>query len=230
MMKDLIRWLSAFAIVLLAYLLAVAVIPFPTVAECFISFGFTLIAFAVTAVALYIAFLKKPNAKSRFYGFPLAKLAVIYFAAQLVLGFVFMGVGPFIPWWISVVVFTVLLAAAALGLISTSAVVAEIEQQDRKLKKDVALMRGLQSKVKQMASQCADAETAKAVQGFAEELRYSDPVSSAALAAIERDLSAAVDELQSAIVDGDSAATGQLCRRASAVLAERNRLCKLNKN
>ena len=42
-------------------------------------------------------------------------------------------------------------------------------------------------------------------------------------------LSVAVDELQSAIVDGDSNATKQLCRKASGVLAERNRLCKLNK-
>ena len=42
-------------------------------------------------------------------------------------------------------------------------------------------------------------------------------------------LSAAVDELQAAYVDGDSDAVAQLCRKASALLAERNRLCKLNK-
>ena len=65
---------------------------------------------------------------------------------------------------------------------------------------------------------------------LAEDLGYSDPVGSAALEETERDLSALVDELQSAVADGDSEATRQLCRRASAVLAERNRLCKLSKH
>ena len=43
------------------------------------------------------------------------------------------------------------------------------------------------------------------------------------------DLTAAVDELQAAVVDGDNAAAKQLCVKVEAALAERNRLCKLNK-
>ena len=107
--------------------------------------------------------------------------------------------------------------------------VEEIHNQDGKLRKNVALMRALQSKLNQMAAQCDNPDAASAVKKFAEELRYSDPVSSDALAEIERDLNAAVDELQSAVIDGDSAAVKQLCRKASAILSERNRLCKLNK-
>ena len=94
---------------------------------------------------------------------------------------------------------------------------------------NVKRMRSLQSKLNQMAAQCDNPDAATAVKQFAGEMRYSDPVSSEALADIERDLAAAVEELQSAIVDGDSAATKQLCRKASGILAERNRLCKLNK-
>ena len=51
-----------------------------------------------------------------------------------------------------------------------------------------------------------------------------------AIAEAEADLAAAVDQLQAAYIDGDSEAVKQLCRRVSALLAERNRLCKLNKN
>jgi hypothetical protein len=54
-------------------------------------------------------------------------------------------------------------------------------------------------------------------------------VSNEAIAEAEADLAAAVDELQKAYVDGDQDAVAQLCRKASALLAERNRLCKLNK-
>ena len=86
-------------------------------------------------------------------------------------------------------------------------------------------MRNLQSKVCQMATQCDAPELKK----FAEDIRYSDPVSSDALGDIEQELAAAVEELQAAVVDGDSESVAQLCRKASATLAERNRLCKLNK-
>ena len=76
-----------------------------------------------------------------------------------------------------------------------------------------------------MAAQCNLPE----VQQFCENIRYSDPVSSEALAEIERDLSAAVDDLQAAIVDGDNGVISQLARKADTLLSERNRLCKLNK-
>ena len=69
----------------------------------------------------------------------------------------------------------------------------------------------------------------QAASSLAEELKFSDPVSSDTILEAERDLAATVDELQSAVVDGDSEAIRQLCRKAKGLLAERNRLCKLNK-
>lgn len=38
-----------------------------------------------------------------------------------------------------------------------------------------------------------------------------------------------VSDLQNAVVEGDEASTLTLCRKAGAVLVERNRLCKLGK-
>ena len=140
-----------------------------------------------------------------------------------------MALAAYVPAWLAVLVYAIALGAAVIGLISADAVVEEIHVQDRKLKKDVALMRGLQSKVNQMATQCDDSNAAASVKDLAEELRYSDPVSSDALVEIEADLTSTIDELQSAIIDGDITAISQLCRKASAVLTERNRLCKLNK-
>ena len=229
MNKDIIRLIIALGVLLAVYLLLALLIPFPKIAEWFISIVFTLIAFAVAVYACYIAFIKKPDARSKFYGFPLAKLGFGYLVFQVIAGIPFMIWGAYISWWISVAVFSVALAAVILGLISVEAVVEEIHVQDVQLKKDTKRMRGLQSKVNQMASQIDNPVAAAVVKQFAEDLRYSDPVSADALAEIEADLSAAVDELQSAILDGDSAAIKQLSRKASAVLAERNRLCKLHK-
>lgn len=212
------------SVLLVFYILLAFLIPFVKTAVFWFSFVFTLIAFGVAAYALYTAFLKKPDARSRFYGFPIARIGVLYCGIQLAVGLLFMALGKWIPAWLAVLVYAAMLGAAVIGLVSTDAVVETIHTQDGKLKKDVAFMRVLQSKANQMAAQCNLPE----VQQFCENIRYSDPVSSEALAEIERDLSAAVDDLQTAIVDGDNGVISQLARKADTLLSERNRLCKLN--
>lgn len=224
--KNWKRGAVCLGVLLALYLLMAFLIPFVKTAVFWFSFAFTLIAFCVTAYALYTAFLKKPDARSRFYGFPIARIGVLYGGVQLAAGLLFMALGKWIPAWLAVLVYAALLGAAVIGLVSADAVVETIHTQDRKLKKDVAFMRSLQSKANQMAAQCNLPE----VQQFCENIRYSDPVSSEALAEIERDLSAAVDDLQTAIVDGDKGVISQLAQKADTLLSERNRVCKLNKN
>lgn len=226
MRKDTIRAIVVAAITFIIYNLIAFVIPFAHTVAFWISYGFTLAAFAVVFASIYIAFIKNPDAKSRFYGFPIARIGVLYGGAQLIVSLLVMALAQWTPWWIPTLVYAVGMGAAVIGLISAEAVVEEIQTQDVKLKKDVTLMRGLQSKVCQIASHTDDA----AIKALAEEFRYSDPVSSEAIADAEADLAAVVDELQAAYVDGDHEAMTQLCRKAATLLAERNRICKLNKN
>ena len=226
MKKDTIRAIIVAVIMLAVYNLVAFMIPFAHTAAFWISYGFTLVAFAVVCASIYIAFIKDPNAKSRFYGFPIARIGVLYGGAQLIVSLIVMALAQWTPWWIPVLVYAIGMGAAVIGLVAADAVVEEIQTQDVKLKKDVSLMRSLQSKVSQIASQTDDA----AIRALAEEFRYSDPVSNDAIADAEADLAAAVDELQAAYVDGDNDTVAQLCRKATALLAERNRICKLNKN
>ena len=228
MSKKAIRAIAALAIILVLYILIVFLIPFVRLGTFWVSFVFTLISFGVAGCAFYIAFFKNPNAKSRFYGFPLARIGAIYGLFQLVAGILFMALGLWIPVWVAGTVSALALAAAALGLIAADAVVDEIETMDVALKKDVALMRNLQSKVSHMAALCENPEVAAAVKALAEEMRFSDPVSNESLEAAEAELSLAVEELRLAVTAGDPAAM-QLCRKVSGLLSERNRRCKLGK-
>lgn len=226
MKKDTLRATIVAVIAFVIYNLIAFVIPFAHTAAFWISYGFTLAAFAVVATSIYIAFIKQPDAKSRFYGFPVARIGVIYGAAQLVVSLVVMALALWMPWWIPVVVYAVGLGVAVIGLVSAEAVAEEIKTQDVKLKKETSLMKGLQSKLEQMAAKTDDA----AIKALAEEFRYSDPVSNTAIADAEAELAAAVNELQAAFAGADKDAVAQLCNKTSALLAERNRLCKLNKN
>lgn len=226
MKKETIRAVAAAVILLILYHLVVFLLPLAKTDVFWISYLFTLVSFGVAALSIYISFIKAPNAMSRFYNFPIARLGVGYCVTQAVLGLIAMALGALIPGWVAVLVYAIELGAALLGLISAETVVETVIAQDAKLKKDVTMLRGLQSKVSQMAAQSDD----PALKALAEELRYSDPVSSEDIAEAEAELSAIIDVLQGAFVDGDNAAVTQLCRRASAALAERNRLCKLSKN
>lgn len=228
MKKETVRWVAGLGVLLVLYILIAFLIPFVHTAAFWVSFVFTLIAFAVVAVSIYIAFIKSHDAKSKFYGFPIARIGAIYGLVQLVAGLLFMALAQWVPVWLAVLVFAVALGAAVIGLIGAEAVVDEIKVQDEKLKKDVALMRDLQSKINGIAGICTP-EVREDVKKLAEEFRFSDPVSSAAIAGIEAELASCVDELQVAVVEGDSAAVRTLCRRAGGALVERNRLCKLNK-
>lgn len=229
MKKDTMRGVVGLSVLLILYILIAFLIPFAKTATFWVSFVFTLIAFCVVAASIYIAFVKKPDAKSRFYGFPIARIGIIYGIAQLVAGLLLMALGKWVPVWLAVLMYAIMLGAAVIGLISADAVAEQIHAQDAKLKKDVAAMRAIQSKLSVLPGQCEDPVTAKCLTQLAEEIRFSDPVSSEATQETEADLNALTDELQKAVLENDTAAAQNLCKRCQAVLMERNRLCKLEK-
>lgn len=229
MKKDTMRGVVGLGVLLILYILIAFLIPFAKTATFWVSFVFTLIAFCVVAASIYIAFVKNPDAKSRFYGFPIARIGVIYGVAQFLTGLLLMALGKWVPVWLAVLVYAIMLGAAVIGLISADAVAEQIHAQDAKLKKDVAAMRAIQSKLSVLPGQCEDPVTAKCLTQLAEEIRFSDPVSSEATQETEADLNALTDELQKAVLEHDTAAAQNLCKRCQAVLMERNRLCKLEK-
>lgn len=233
MKKNSARWWVVWAIVLVVYNVIVFAIPFPKNAVFFVSWVFTLIAIAAQIYVIRTAFYHGEGAKSKFYGFPIAKIGTVYLAAQMVLGLVFMALGLAVPVpvpvWISLVLYVVLFGAAAVGLISAEATRDEIVRQDVRLKKDVSCMRTLQSKTASMVQLAQDNSLRTALEKFAEDIRFSDPVSSAALETAEADLSAYIDDLQQAVLDNDREVALSLEKRAEMLLAERNRLCKLEK-
>ena len=228
MSKNKLRFYVVLAILFVVLSVIAFVLPFQKTATFWLSYAFAVIAIAVQIYAYPKAF-DGPTVKSKFYGFPLARVSTIYLIAQIVLSLIFMVVSKWVPAWIPVVLFALLLGAAAIGFIAAEGVRDEVERQDVVHKANVTTMRALQSKAVFVASQCEDAETKQALDAFAEALRFSDPVSSDALTDIEENLTGLVEELGNAVLDKDFEAARTLCAKASTLLADRNRMCKLNK-
>ena len=229
--KNTMRGLIIGGLFLVVFNLIAFLVPFPHTGNFWVGYIFGMIAILAQAPIWMLAFRNAESARSKFYGMPIARVGVIYLVAQIILSFIAMGLAwvPVVPAWPFIIVSLLLLAAAALGTIATDITREEIERQDVQIKRDVSKMRELQSLGSSLVRQCDDAAAKAELQKLSDALRFSDPVSSDATAEKEAELKHLLDELQTALVDGDFAGIGGLCKQAQNVLAERNRICKLNK-
>lgn len=230
MNKNKIRFFAALAIVLVVYNVLAFAIPFPKNGCFWAAWAFGVVAILAQAAFLLLAFQRGDGVRSRFYGFPVARVGVAYLCVQLALSFLFMGLA-FVkcPAWIPVVLSVIVLAAAALGLIVTDAVRDEVERQDNKRKTDTLGMKKLYTAVAACADRCADPELKKPVQKLAEALRYADPVSSEATREAENTLRMYLVDLESAVDAANADKIKSACAAMTAALADRNRLSKLGK-
>lgn len=169
------------------------------------------------------------QAVSKFYRFPIARIGLLYMAVQLVLCLLMSALGQWVPLQMVVIIYVIVIAIAAIGLIAADTMREEVETLDRKLADNISFMRNLRSKVGMIISQCEMEDVRNEIERFAENLRFSDPMSSDAIKEIEQELFYCVDDLQKNIINNDAKAAIALCRRADAILAERNQQCKLNK-
>lgn len=229
MKKNEKRGIAVLGILVLAYFLIALLVPFHKNIIFWTAFLFGLIAILAQGYVIKISFQNGNSTKSKFYGFPIARVGVIYLIAQLIVSFVCMALSMHVPLWLTVLLSMLLLAAGAIGLIAADAVRDNVIQQDETLKKDVATMQRLISQAGSLVELCQTDEMRQAVQKTANSFRYSDPVSAPELEEIEHELSVQLGELQRAVVDGDSDSTRLLCHQVEGTLTERNRLCKLGK-
>lgn len=229
MTKNQKRYLAVAAIVFIAFSVIVFAAPLKMNEVFWVSYVFSVIAMGIQIYVYKIAFEGKESIRSKFYGFPIARIGIGYLVVQIILSFIFMVLAVVVPLWLVLILCVAALAAASIGLISTSAMRDEIERQDIKLQADTNCMQILRSQIDSLPEQCEEKDAAKALENLADEFRYSDPVSGEALKDIENDLMALMSELQKAVIDNDTVGVMDLCKKTSAVLTERNRLCKLNK-
>ena len=224
MNKNAIRWWVVLGVVLVVYNVLAFALPFPKTAVFAVSYLFTTIAILAQIYVIRTAFYRGEGVKSKFYGFPIAKLGVIYLAVQLIAGLVFMALGLIVPVWLPLALYVVLLGVAA-----ADAARDEVVRQEVKLEKDVSRMREFQAKGRALVALNQVSEAARPLEKLAENLRFSDPVSSEALTEIEDQLAECLAQLQEAVSAQRTEQILSVCQEAEHILAERNQLCKLNK-
>lgn len=229
MKKNAIRWWVLLGVVLVVYNVLAFALPFPKTAVFAVSYLFSMIAILAQIYVIRTAFYRGEGVKSKFYGFPIAKVGVLYLAIQLIGGLVFMALGLAVPVWLPLVLYVVLLGIAVAGFVAVDAARDEVIRQEVKLEKNVSRMREFQAKGQALVTLNKVPEAARPLEKLAENLRFSDPVSNEALAEIEDRLAECLAQLQSEVSAQKKEQILSLCQQAEQVLAERNQLCKLSK-
>ena len=228
MTRNASRGMIMLGILLVVFSVIAFVIPFPKNTVFWIAYVCGVIAILFQHYIFKSSF-GATDARSRFYGFPIARLGIYYLVVQLIVSIIEAALSKFLPPWVVIIINVLILAAALIGCITTETMRDEIAAQDTKLKKSVSNIRELQSISAALADQCDDEETKKMLKKMADEFRYSDPLSSEKTIVLEADLLSRIKDLQQSISDGDFEGAKTLCGKLMECLRERNRICSVNK-
>jgi len=229
MSKNGMRGCIVLAIVLAVFSVVAFAAPFSMTAPFWIAYVFGVIAIAFQIYVFHISFSKGADAKSKFYGFPIARIGMIYLGVQLILSIATMCLAEIIPAWLAIIIHIIPIAFAAIGCITAEVMRDEVVRQDTQQKKNVTNMRTLQALASTLASQCSDESVKTELKKLADAFRYSDPVSSDATKELENELDAELKNLQKALAASDADGVKSLCGKLQDTLSERNRVCAVNK-
>ncbi len=187
-----------------------------------LAYAFDVVAIIGQIPIMSLAFKNGQDAKSRFYGFPIARVGLIYLVVQFIAGTVVMLLCEWVPLWLAMILFVCILAFAIVGVIGTDTMRDKVEKIDAETISHTQTMRELSLKLKQLSERYPYSQLSKLV----EEIRYSDPVSSDALRAVEERLSHSIDALTKALPEGNADLINRLIQNTFSILNERNQLCK----
>lgn len=229
--KKTISVISVYAIIFAVYVLLFALIPFKKAAVSWISFGFTLFSVIFSLLVCVYAFDAKKTLVSKVYGYPIFRIGYIYFLAQFAVGIVFCILGAIItvPYWLSLVIYIVLLGAALIGVIATDNTRDFVEELDNKFQSETIAFTLLQNKVSGIVDACDNLNIKGKLEKLNEQFRFSDPVTSDATKEIEKNLDSMISELKSILPQKSDDEVLAMVKKISNTLAERNRICKINK-
>lgn len=219
-MKQKYSVLAVAGILLVLFSLVVFIAPFPKTGVFWLSYLFAVIAMVAQLAFVYVAFGGGTSARSRFYGFPIFRIGMIYLVLQLVLSLAFMLIGKWIPMWIPTLVYLLVLGLSAVGLIAADNVRDSVRVIEEKQADNTVLIRTLRRSADVLAQQYPE------LSDLAESLHFADPVSTAASEGYERQIHEMLADLSEC---PDEQSRLHLKNQIMELLAQRNAICKSSK-
>lgn len=197
-------------------------VPTAKTATFWIAYVFTAAAFAAQIGIWKTALGKERTLKSKFLGFPIVHIGIVYAIIQVIAFAVFLF-APTLPTWSAIVVCPIIAGLSAVCMISADAGRNEIERVEAKVQNKVFYVREMQADIELLADNESDAAVKTALTHLAEKIRFSDPMSNEQLADLENKISIKAAELKTA------SSKLEIITELNSLLDERNKKCKILK-
>lgn len=229
MSKDAARRALILAVLFVVFSVIAFFLPFEKNMVFWISYVFGIIAIAFQMYIFNVFLDRGPEIKSKFYGFPIARVGAIYLGVQLVLSLIQMMLAHYIPTWLSMIINILPIAFGIIGTIAADAAREQVIEQDVLVKTNVSIMKSLSAEASSLIELTEDADLRKQLENMADEFRYSDPVSNDETTSYEAELGHLLNELKNALMNQNTEEAKQLCDKVLKTLKIRNQICKGSK-
>ena len=219
------RSLKGYVILAILFVLVSVIafaVPSAKTAAFWISYAFTVIAFAAQIIIWKAALGRTESLKSKFLGLPVVHIGIVYLVVQIIAFAVFLFI-PALPIWSAVVTCVVIAGISAACMIASDVGRSEIERVSAKVREKAFYIKQLQVDVELLADAETDTATKSALTQLAEKIRYSDPMSDEQIVDIEERITEKIAELKA------SADKAKIINEINSLLDERNRKCKILK-
>lgn len=195
MKKDSVKGYVLIGIIFILITVVSLAIPTSKSTAFWIAYIFTVVALAAQIVLWKRTFGHK-ELKSKFLGFPIVHIGIVYLVVQIAVLFIFVFADE-LPTWSALVTCTVIAAMAAIFMISADVGRTGIERVEQKVQGKVFYIKNLQVDIEILASAEKDTRTKEQLEQFAEKISFSDPMSNEQLAPLEERMAIAVESLKS---------------------------------
>ncbi|MCM1530363.1 MAG: hypothetical protein NC093_10270 [Alistipes sp.] len=224
-MKGKTRFITALGIIAVLFSVFAFVVPFVRNVGFWVAYAAEMIAIVLQYPIFHSAF-GEDSARSRFYGLPIARLGYIYIGVQTALSLAIFALGfvPDFSSWLSALVCLAVLAWALLGIIKADAARDQIQQLDTKKQASTDMITALRDQAAALPTLASDSDFKQQLTSLAEDLRFSDPISSPQTDAIELEISDMLFALKVHLADGK--ADAHEISLVKAKLSQRNAICR----
>lgn len=192
-----------------------------------LSYAFMTAAFVVQIISMRLAF-KTADVETVFFGIPLASFSVYYLCAALAVGAVFMifqNAGFTLALVIQLLILAAFMIIAIISLMARDTVQAIGDN----VKQNVANLKSTLVDIEMLAASCSDPELKQALSRLAETVKYSDPMSTEAVALVEQRIGRKVSELRVCIESDQMLEALRACKELELLYVERNKKLALSK-
>lgn len=173
-------------------------------------------------------FFREGRREKVFLNIPVISISYTALIVTLIVGALCMVI-PGLPYWVGIVVCLAVLAFYAVSIIKARAAADAVEEVGRKVHTQVLFIRSLTADAEGLLARAkSDAAKAEAKKVY-EAVRYSDPMSSEALCAVEAQITTKFAAFSAAVEADEAEAVKATGEELLILIGDRNRKCRIMK-